>query len=111
MPPHRQHRRHLVVACFGFIARGAACALNRASSQLLQLPPTPPYPPKQTSSTSLSPAVWCGPKKKEATSVTPPAVVVQIENFCAAVAECLLSCRARDCRTAAAVPVVVATLL
>lgn len=107
MPPHRQHRRHLVVACFGFIARGAACALNRASSRL-------PYPPltrpQQTSSTSLSPAAWCGPKKKEATSVATPVVVVQIENCCAAVAECLLSCRAQDCRTAAAVPIFVASI-
>lgn len=51
------------------------------------------------------------PKKKEATPVATPAVVVQIENCCAAEAECLLSCRARDCRTAAAVPIVVASIV
>lgn len=108
MPPHRQHRRHLVVACFGFIARGAACALNRASSQLLHLPPTRPSKLPQPACRLL---FGVAQKKKEATSVSPPAVVVQIENCCAAVAQCLLSCRARDCQTAAAVPVVVATLL
>lgn len=76
MPPHRQHRRHLVVACFGFIARGAACALNLASGPY-------PYPlPLAHSLPNLSPAAAADvaqTKKDTNPALAPPAVVGKLK--------------------------------